>query len=53
MMEGIESIVVGDVHVGVVFEEQRQDVIPLLADGIMEGSVTFRVLMVVRQCGNS
>lgn len=55
MVEGIESVVVGDVHVGIVLEEQREDVIPLLADGIVEGGVAFGVLeeLMVHRCGDA
>merc|ERR1719394_1923131 len=43
-MKGIEAIVVGQHDVSTVIQEQCQHVIPLLADGIMEWSISFTIL---------
>lgn len=43
-MESIEAVVVGDGDVSAGFQQNRQHVIPLLADGIMERRVSLRVL---------
>ena len=41
MVEGIEAVVVGDGVVGLELEQQLNDVITLLGDGIVKGSVSL------------
>jgi hypothetical protein len=47
-VQGVESIVVGQHNVCVVVQQQRQHVISLLRDGIVQGRVAFRVLSTSR-----
>ena len=44
MVEGVEAVVVGEGDVGPVVQQQGQDVVPLLADGIVQGRVPLVVL---------
>ncbi len=44
MVEGVEPIVVGEHDIGAVVQEQRQHVVPLLGDGVMQRRVTLAVL---------
>ena len=44
MMQGVESIVIGDTDVRIVIQQQWQDIVAFLADGIVKGGVTFRIL---------
>ena len=53
MVKSVESVVVRHTDVGVVVQEEGKDVIPLLADGIVEGSVTFRILEDTKMMINS
>ena len=48
-MEGVEPVVIGDADVGVVVQQQRQDVVPLLADGVVQCRVPLRILARVRK----
>ena len=45
-MEGVESVVIGYGDVGLTFDQQHDDVVTFLGDGIMERGVPFRVLQV-------
>jgi hypothetical protein len=47
-VQGVESIVVGQHNVCIVVQQQRQHVISLLRDGIVQGRVAFRVLSTSR-----
>jgi hypothetical protein len=44
MVEGVESVIVGEHDVGAVVQEQRQHVVPLLRDGVMQRRVSLAVL---------
>lgn len=44
VMQGVETIVVGQSHVGTILQQQRQHVIALLRYRIMKWRVAFRVL---------
>ena len=46
MVYGVESVVVGQCDVRIVFEQQTQHVIPSLADRIVQRGVAFGVLVV-------
>jgi hypothetical protein len=48
VMQGIEAVVIGDHDVGVVLQQQRQHVVALLGDGVVQRSVAFRVLQRIR-----
>ena len=43
-MQGIESVVVGKRDVGIVVDEKRQHVVPLLGNGVVQRCISFRVL---------
>lgn len=43
-MQGIESVIVGERDVGIVVDEKRQHVVPLLGNGVVQRSISFRVL---------
>ncbi len=45
MVQGVEAVVVGDDDVGLVLEQQRQHVVALLADGVVQRSVSLGVLV--------
>ena len=44
MVQGVEAIVVGDGDVSAGLQQHGQHVITLLADGVVQGCVTLRVL---------
>ena len=44
MVEGVETVVVGDHDVGVLLEQQREHVVPLLRDRVVERRVALRIL---------
>lgn len=44
MVKSIEAVVVGDGDICPGLQQHGQDVVTLLADGVVEGSVAFRVL---------
>jgi len=48
MMECVEAVVVSDAHVSRMLQQQRQHVITLLTDSIMQWGVTLRVLHTTR-----
>ena len=48
-MEGIEAVVVGERDVGIVVDEEREHVVALLRDGIVQRRVPFRVLIIKRE----
>lgn len=48
-MQGIEAVVVGQGDVRRVIQQQGQDVVSLLADGVVQSRVSVRVLW-VRPC---
>ena len=50
MVERVEAVVVGDHDVGVLVEEQGEHVVALLRDGVVQRSVTFRILNVGHKC---
>lgn len=43
-MQGIEAVVIGQRDVSLVVQEQRQHVVPLLGDGVVQRRVSLRVL---------
>lgn len=43
-MESVEAVVVGDGDVSAGLQQNRQHVVPLLADGVVERRVSLRVL---------
>lgn len=43
-MQGIEAVVVGQGDVRRVIQQQGQDVVSLLADGVVQSRVSVRVL---------
>ena len=44
MVEGIESVIVGQGDIGVMIQQQRQHIVPFLRNCVMEGRVTFQIL---------
>lgn len=44
VVQRVETIVVGESHVSSMLQQQRQHIITFLRDGVMERSVTFRIL---------
>ena len=44
VVQGVEAVVVGDGDVSAGLQQHRQHVVPLLADGVVQGRVSFRVL---------
>lgn len=44
VMQGIEAVVVGDGDVSTGLQQHREHVVPLLADGVVQGCVSLRVL---------
>ena len=46
MVYGVETVVVGQCDVRVVFEQQAEDVLSALADRIVQWRITFGVLVV-------
>jgi len=44
MVQSVEPIVVGQHDVGVVVKKQRQHVVALFRDGIVQWRITFRIL---------
>lgn len=44
VMQDVETIVVGDNDVSHVFQQQRQHVVSLLADGVMQRSISLGIL---------
>ena len=44
MVEGVESVVVGDHDVGVLVEEEGEHVVALLRDGVVQRGVALRIL---------
>ena len=44
VVEGVESVVVGDHDVGVLVEEQGEHVVALLRDGVVQRGVALRIL---------
>lgn len=44
MVKGIESVVVSECNVSIVVDEERQHIVPLFRDSIMERSVPLRIL---------
>lgn len=44
MVKGIESVVVSECYVSVVVDEERQHIVPLFRDSIVERSVPLRIL---------
>ena len=43
-MQSIEAVVVGERDVGIVVDEKRQHVVPLLRNGVVQRRISFRVL---------
>jgi hypothetical protein len=46
VMKRVEAVVVGDHDVGVVVQQEGQHVVTLLRDGVVQRSVTLRVLQI-------
>ena len=44
VVQGVESVVVGQRYVGVVIQQQSQHVIALLGDGVVQRGVSLRIL---------
>ena len=49
-MERVEAVVVGDHDVGAVVEQQRQHVVALLRDRVVQRSVAFGILKKDQHC---
>ena len=43
-MQSVESVVVCDHDVGIVVEQESKHIVSLFADGIVQWSITFRIL---------
>ena len=52
VVKGVESVVVGERDVGIVVDEERQHVVPLLGYGVVERGVSFRVLQQTNRKSN-
>lgn len=48
VMESVEAVVVSDGDVSAGLQQNRQHVVPLLADGVVERCVSFRVLQIAQ-----
>lgn len=44
VMQGVETVVVGQGYVGVVVQEQRQHVVSFLRYGVVKWCITFQIL---------
>lgn len=44
VMEGVESVVVREGNVGIVVDEEREHIVPLLGDGVVERGISLGIL---------
>jgi hypothetical protein len=44
VVQGVEPVVIGQHDVSIVVQQQRQHVVTLLRDGVVQWRITFRIL---------
>ena len=44
VVQGVEPVVIGQHDVSIVVQQQRQHVVTLLGDGVVQWRITFRIL---------